>query len=757
EGELNSPSASIPATDQKPARPLAVWFGIAWFAGFLFFFYSFTLPNSDPPQRRVDLWKQLPDTLLANIETDPAPHVLPSGWSNFYQRFDLMQVAAVILAGAWGLGHLLLRIIKPPLDRRCAERTFFAFALGLSGLSLLTLGCGLAGRLSRPLLGGLLVGFVAVEVLVRVICFIRNRRVNNVASQPRFRRHFEFSPRFLFHAICLAVIVPFLLAMFLGSMLPSTDFDVKEYHLQGPKEFFEAGHISFLPHNVYTSFPFLTEMLSLLGMVLSNNWYRGALAGKLVLMSFAPLTGLGVYIAGRRWFSPTAGWLAALIFLSTPWTYRIAIIAYAEGGLSCYLFAALLAVMIAVEKTSQSESFLRQILLCGLLAGSAMACKYPGALQVVIPLGVTVCVIPFYRRIEINSRIRTAFVSGLFFSLGVFLTVEPWLIKNSVETGNPVYPLMYTLFGGEDWDADLNAKWRAGHSLSADRYTFNELGVNVIDVTAKSDWLSPLLFGLAPLALFAGRNRRLVVWLWLYVGFLFFAWWLFTHRIDRFWVPMIPVVSLLAGIGAAWHRATVWRCAGGLLIAAAVLFNLGFVTTGLCGNNMYLADLNDARRVSESFTPGIASLNKNLPDNAKVLCVGEAQVFDARFPLVYNTVFDRSIFEEWCALPNSQELRDPDEILRKFHNEGITHVFVNWQEVLRYRSSYGYTDFVSPRQFLKLEVLGVLGRPVQMGSSELSRLDESEQSEVKSWAPELIIIRNNRPFMITMQVYPVRR
>ena len=51
----------------------------------------------------------------------------------------------------------------------------------------------------------------------------------------------------------------------------------------------------------------------------------------------------------------------------------------------------------------------------------------------------------------------------------------------------------------------------------------------------------------------------------------------------------------------------------------------------------------------------------------------------------------------------------------------------------------------------------MLGRPVQMGSSELSRLDESEQSEVKSWAPELIIIRNNRPFMITMQVYPVRR
>jgi hypothetical protein len=758
EGELNSPSASIPVTNRKPTRLLAVCCAIVWLAGFLFFFNSFTLPNSNPPQRRMDIWIQLPELLLANIETDPAQQLPPSGWSNFSQRSDLMQVAAVILAGAWGLGHLLLRIIDLPLDRRCAERTFFAFALGLSGLSLLTLGCGLAGRLSRPLLSGLIVWFVIVEVLVRVFCFIQNRRTNDVARQPRSRRLFEFAPQFILHTICLTAVIPFVLAMFLGSMLPSTDFDVKEYHLQGPKEFFQAGHISFLPHNVYTSFPFLTEMLSLLGMVLSNDWYRGALAGKIVLMSFAPLTGLGLYAAGRRWFSPTVGWLAVLVFLSTPWTYRISIIAYAEGGLTFYLFASLLAVMIAVERTSHSESYLREILLCGLLAGSAMACKYPGVLQVVIPLGASICVIPFFRRKEFQNRLRMAFVSGLFFSLGVFLTVGPWLIKNSAETGNPVYPLMYTVFGGEDWDKNLNAKWRAGHSLSFGRYTLNDLGVNVIDVTAKSDWLSPLLFGLAPLAFFAGRKRRLVLWLWLYAGFLFFAWWLFTHRIDRFWVPVIPVVSLLAGIGAAWHPAIVWRCAGGLLIAAAVVFNLGFVTTVLCGNNIYLADLNDAQRYAEQDTPGIAFLNKNLPDNAKVLCVGEALVFDARFPLVYNTVFDRSIFEEWCALPNSQELRDPDEILRKFHDAGITHVFVNWQEVLRYRKpgSYGYTEFVTPRTCLELEKLGVLDTPIPIHFSDMSLLDESEQSEEKSWA-KLIIIENNQPIMISMQVYRVRR
>src|SRR5262249_42161099 len=63
-------------------------------------------------------------------------------------------------------------------------------------------------------------------------------------------------------AVCLAMIW----AMLLGALSPQSDFDVLAYHLNGPKEWFQAGRIEFLPHNVYTSFPFLTEMLLLSGM-----------------------------------------------------------------------------------------------------------------------------------------------------------------------------------------------------------------------------------------------------------------------------------------------------------------------------------------------------------------------------------------------------------------------------------------------------------------------------------------------------------
>src|SRR5205085_2245569 len=128
------------------------------------------------------------------------------------------------------------------------------------------------------------------------------------------------------------------------------------------------------------------------------DWYWGALAGKGVLMSFAPLTALGIYAAGRRWFSPQAGAWGAFIHLSTPWIYRISIIAYAEGGLACYLFASLFAVMCWLDREKAAiptDDLIDQpqyngawLMLAGFLAGSAMACKYPGVISVVIPLGL---------------------------------------------------------------------------------------------------------------------------------------------------------------------------------------------------------------------------------------------------------------------------------------------------------------------------------------------------------------------------------
>lgn len=752
-GRLSGPGleSNAPATQ-------SVLLAIAWIAGFNFYFYSLGLPNNG--LSRTTVWEALFDHFLFFLPEESAT----SGWKFLPQRFPLVAVAGAILLTAWSAGGLLLRVLRVDAEPRSAERQVFAFGLGLSAVSLATLGAGLAGLLHRPLVAGAMGAVVLLELSLKV----RDRR-QRPPLQIRWPALLERpSATIVLRFVCCAWIACFLAAIVLGGMLPETDFDVKEYHLEGPKEFFQAKRVEFLPHNVYTSFPFGTEMLSLLAMVLRNDWFWGGLAGKATLMAFGPLTSLAVYATAKRCFGEDAGWLAASIHLSTPWTYRISTIAYAEGGLTFFLIATLLAVVRTLQDASRNERPGRAWLLPGALAGSAMACKYPGVLSVVIPLGLVL--VGRSNAVAIAEsprpdRLRIA----LIFAAGTLFAVGPWLLKNLVETGNPVYPLLYSVFGGVDWDPALNARWKRAHS-PAD-FDVTRLWFWLTDVSARNDWLSPLLYAFAPLAWFRRDRLRIVAGLWLYVAFLFGTWWLLTHRLDRFWVPMLPVVAVLAGGGASALPGLVWKFAATAVIAAAFAFNLGMVTSGLSGYNAYLVDLNYSWKWTAGFTaPAIAEVDERiaagrLPAETKVLCVGEAQVFDATFPLVYNTVFDASIFQEWCAEPEpgvpggELKLRDADSIRKTLKEHGITHVLVNWAEILRYRTTYGYADFVAPRRFAALRDLGVLGEPFVGHAGQLEYLPPAARTEIDTWGPELktsvISRRGPVPGWKEWELYPV--
>ncbi|MGC1273948.1 MAG: glycosyltransferase family 39 protein [Planctomycetaceae bacterium] len=776
-----------------------------WFLLFAVYFLSRPLENQQEVNR-FDLLLLLPELLLEHFTA--GENDLPAGWRYLPQRFDLIATAMFIAAGVWGIGRLMLRAIpklrnfpfvvttftwfqfreaQPDDDQpdcsfqtaNCLERNVVCFGLGTAAWSLLTLAFGLAGWLSQPLFAGVLLSAMAAELVL----IIQGRRSNPTKRSGEFAMPDRRS-------IVLAGIAmaPFLLAAVLGSMLPPFAFDVKEYHLGGPKEWFLDGRVHFLPHNVYTSFPALTEMLSLSAMVVRDDWYRGALAGKLLLAGFLPLTAAAVFATGRRLFGATAGLIGAVIYATTPWAYQISVIAYAEGGLTCYLALSLLAVVATLQQWRAGRASFVMVLLAGLFAGSAMACKYTGVVQVVVPLGIAlVAGCCLYRNrpaaagrasrdepaergeIAIERRRRGWQVVAIY-ALGVCLAVGPWLVRNVVETGNPVYPLMWTVFDGRDWDAELNAKWRAAHSPP--HHQPASIFTDMAGIAAESHGQSLLVFGLAPLALL-GSHRRSAAWLWLYVGFLYVAWWTLTHRIDRFWVPLLPVACLLAGAGAVGPTSLpsrdadpiaerlhwLWRFVCGAGIVGAVLLNCVYLRPQQPAGTGFLADLDAATQAAA--TPGIAALNRTLPDGAKVLLVGEAEVFDARFPLIYNTVFDRNIFEAWTAQPSeampgeNRTLRSPDEIRRTLADHGVTHVFVNWREIMRYRTTYGFTPFFTPDRFEELRQVGVLGEPSDVRTIPLDSLGPEQRREAEQAFPSLIRERGEGRAMLAAELYPV--
>jgi hypothetical protein len=293
----------------------------------------------------------------------------------------------------------------------------------------------------------------------------------------------------------------------------------------------------------------------------------------------------------------------------------------------------------------------------------------------------------------------------LTFSLGVALVMTPWLLKNVVDTGNPVYPLGYRVFGGRDWDEARERQWANAHGPKP--ISAQELAVAVLDVAGRSDWQSPALMALAPLAFFRRGSRRTACALGGYAAYLFATWWLFTHRIDRFWLPLLPALAVLAGIGADWTRSRAWTAILGLVLALSIASNAAHSMSGLVAINEWTGDLRklraDAARIA---SPSLAWIDAYLAPEDVPLLVGQAQTFTMKHRVVYNTVFDRDTFE------SIDRGRSPEEVRAELRRRGITHIFVDWSEIARYRSpgNYGFTDYVTPERFDRLEREGVLTR-----------------------------------------------
>ena len=412
-----------------------------------------------------------------------APEFLIQSWfgapgeGGILDRLPVLALASGIVATAACLGWLLLVLIGA--ERRLARLEVFVFstAVGLTTISTYVLAVGLVGMVrSRAifLVPGLLVLTAAGWLYARrrnaerkprprgrnlparlAASDSRSKKGQAEKLRSRFASHSPpaapsadwLSPRWLWLA------VPFVVMFVLSSVLPPLAFDVREYHLQVPKEFFLGGSIGFLPHNVYGNMAMGTEMLSLLAMTLSGDWWLGSLVGKTIIALFAPLAALGLLAAGRRFFSPTAGIVAAVVYLATPWVPNVSTTGLVEGASAFYLLLAVYAMLLWQEGTGdrgqgageknakcktaedRASSALAPhaslLLLAGYLAGGAVATKYPAALFVFLPLAIWSVVVSARNGWGHTLRHLTLFTLAAAVACGL------WFGKNWALIGKP--------------------------------------------------------------------------------------------------------------------------------------------------------------------------------------------------------------------------------------------------------------------------------------------------------------------------------
>jgi len=635
------------------------------------------------------------------------------------QLLDRAAPVSVAIA-LWSVAGMLGWLVLELLGLRCVltrlEVAALGVGIGLGGISLSTLLIGLAGGLRQPL------WFVLLSVLVGLAVVWRWRNpgcarrrtpltqrsgtlVDQGEQQPMIRCWWWAA-------------VPFGIVMLAGAVLPPLDFDVLEYHLQVPKEWYLQGRVTFLAHNVYGNMPLASEMLAAQAMSLmpkEPSWWWGALGGKLALAGYSLLTALLLYAAGRRFHTPRVGAVAALLYISTPWVANISLNGLNESAIGYYLLASCFAGKMWWDRRGdRARGQWSMLALTGLLAGAAVACKYTSLLLVVAPLLVVVVLGSGGYRLRAVSLYLTA----------VIVLSGPWFVKNWALTGNPTYPLLVSVFGGETRTPEKARQWHAAHQVPRDvqgnRYSPRQAAAAFQEILGGTAWHNPLVVPFLALLVTRGRRNRDIVYWAALLAFVLLAWWLVTHRLTRFWVPAVPLMALLAGVGAMWTETLVWRRAIRVVLSVGLIANFVYITAPGLGDNRLLVSLeqlrDDLRLAYGAHRPvAFDYLARHVPPGSRVLVVGDAAVFGLRVPAIYNTCFDDCRFEAMFRGRSEQERRE------RLKQLNVSHLYIDWAELRRYRQpgNYGYSPYVTP-QLVHQELVDQqqLLRPVEVPGLE---------------------------------------
>ena len=605
--------------------------------------------------------------------------------------------AAAIVLAATGLGLCIVRVLGM---KECLTRWRLAAGagLGLGALSLLVLGLGVVGIQQRRVWVGLLVAFLAAGLL--------QLRGLGRPSLGQSARGDDAWMRWLW----LGVVAFGVMALLAGTMPPGTiwpaegnGYDVLEYHLGVPREYFEAGRISYLPHNIYSNFPFNVEMLYLLAMILRGDPVEAALVANLLNVLLGVLAVAAVWLAGRE-FGRGSGIVAGLAAASCPFLTYLCGVAYVENGM--LMFAALsLAAVLRAGRVAGNEAT-RWVVLAGLFCGLACGCKYTAIPAVLAPLTIAAV------RLGLAGRPRPLTLPAAFV-LAAVAAFGPWLAKNTIMTGNPVFPLAHGILGERSgiWNEDGAARWQEGHlPAPEDRPWFPRLRRLWAEVPG-SRLFGPMLV----LAVFVGGigglakrrqgegvstqsseneagkgNAHLgACWLMLIVGLAVWVGW--THLVGRFAITlMIPAAVILGG---AWERMSrsSTKTVGAIVLIGVVGMNTYSAYGLLAGPPVSYLQLSAFGRVdlmTDGKWPGmqhVPVLNAAVAKGEKVLMVADARRFYLDRGVDYCVVFNPNPFAEAAARLRTTEMLD------WLRERRYTKVYVDWTEMRRLRTTrYGF-------------------------------------------------------------------
>jgi hypothetical protein len=629
-------------------------------------------------------------------------------------------------AGATGLGLWIIGVALPEKERLHAgarlslEQLALAGSAGAAVMLFLAHGLGVLGLLSGTL--GMVLSWAAV--MVGVLNLAKTVRLHaarvtekqNVTPVPWAQRVVSLACVPALAVLTVSVCVP------TGTLWESEarGYDSLSYHLGLPKEWAAGGRLWPLEHNAYSWLPSYVEAayLQLAAMLggagTDGRWItacNGLHAGMLGMTGFV-VAALARAVARRAEVEERAtGWLAGACVLVVPWCVVTGSLSYNEMGMLLGIAGACLVCATQDDRTGTRG------VLAGFLLGTATACK-PTAAFMGGPL-VLMLMLAWTPRGVWWRMLVGAFIGGVAASM-------PWLVRNWMACGNPVFPSVSSLFGMGPWDAGQIERWNTAHHVpgglvDAAARLFSDRGV------MQQQW--SVFFALAALATVVAVSQPILrrpTWPFV-VGLLaqLLAWMTIGHQQPRFLLPCVVTGAVLMGVCAGIASCATSRRVSRIGIAMAILGmtwmsidaarlfmreNGGAPARALVGGALAITgavlgsddalsrmDPSELIRALEDAGNPIAATNRLVGLDARrraaagqpaplVYLLGDATPTYFTVPVLWNTVWDRWPLDDALAAAPG----DPASWASALRDRGVTHVLVNLSEIERLRSS-GYS------------------------------------------------------------------
>ncbi len=609
-----------------------------------------------------------------------------------YELVSALPWVGLWLAAAGGLGILLRVVLRDALEIDATVQ----FAAGIALLLVLDAALGALGVLQNRAMpvGAWVLTVLAIVPVVVTLVRAAKRQVAVRIPMPWF-----------WPAAAPAVAILLLAACSAPGWLWESEFggyDALSYHLQLPKEWMAAGAITPLQHNVYSFLPSYMEAAYYHVMLLRGSALDAVIACQLLHAAIAVVTALAAarlvmtLLGGRGESSISA--ITAAVVLGTPWVVIVGTLAYNELPTALMLAAALTMIV------PQSGKPIGRGIVVGLLMAAAVGAKPTAVGFVVLP----VTIVLLWRSTGLWKAVLAAAVTGA-------LCISPWLVRNALHGGNPVFPFAAELLGSAHWTAEQVTIWNAGHHAElsfGERIgeAFNQLfryglGSNP-DAPGNEPWqpqwsvLPWLGIAGAVLATTAPRLRRPAMLLLVVMVVQMAFWLLFTHIKSRFMLPMVVPASCGIAIGVlrlqqflqfehesssrlsqvlVFGFVAVWCLQPALLYRAqrdgAPSARIGWVGlfsgTDIADDQLHMATGSATVRI-----------NRTLPRDARVMLVGDAAPLYYTADVTYTTVWDRGPMSAAIAAHPDE----PARWMQTLRKQGFSHVLVSptmlrlWQE-----------------------------------------------------------------------------